>query len=143
MRVGPEDDDLLSALALVLDLLEHLDPHAGVADLGQPGERGGVGRLEHRSDPDLVREAVGVDRGLGEVADDVERRGAGHLDRVEDLAAYPLDQRGHGHHRGHTDDHAENGQARPELVGPDGIQGDGDALAEVLDDHPVTRPGAL
>ncbi len=143
--VRAEDHHLLRADALVLRLLKYLDPDPGVADLRHPADRLRVAALEHGTDPDLVGQAVGIHRRLGEVADDVERRGPGDLDRVEDLAPDPLDQRGDGHHRRHADHDAEDGERRAQLVGPDRVQRDRDALADVAEDHPAhsTRSAAI
>src|SRR5690606_41095407 len=47
----------------------------------------------------------------------------------------PDDQRGHRHHRGHADHDPEDGESRTDLVGAQGIESDGDSLANSLDRH--------
>ena len=57
---------------------------------------------------------------------------------VGDFAVEPLDDRDHQDDRGHRDDVAEHGEERSELVGPDRLERDEDALADAED---VLAPG--
>ena len=74
MVVGTEHRERLGPGPLVLHPLEELDPHARVADLGNPREGLGVRRGEHGPDADLVGKPVGIQRGLGEEPHHVEHR---------------------------------------------------------------------
>jgi hypothetical protein len=117
-----------SARTLVLQSLKQRDPDAAVVDLRHLGDRLGFLSFDHGADAHLTREVVWVEGRLGEEPDDVERGRPGDLDRGNDLAAEALDDRRHAHDGGDTDHDAEDCQGGPQLVGPDGRNGEGGSL---------------
>src|SRR2546425_6726862 len=125
----------LGAGALVLHLLEQLHPDPRVADLGELRDRLRLLRLHDRADAHLLGQGVRVERGLREDAHHVERGRSRDLDGIDDLVADPLDDRGHRHHRGDPDHHAQDRERRAELVGAQLVEGDEPPLGYGMELH--------
>jgi hypothetical protein len=117
-----------------------LGPDGAVVDLGEPRDTLGVSRREIGPNAYLLGQLVGIEWGLREILDDVERGGPGDLDRVHDLLANPLDDRRHGHHRRHADDDAQDRERRPELVGAERVERNADILGQRVGANGAKRP---
>src|SRR5205809_19004 len=125
----------LGADALVLHLLEQLHPDPRVADLGELRDRFRLLRLHDGADEDFLGQGVRVERRLREDAYHVERRRPRDLDGIDDLVPDSLDDRGHRHHGGDPDHHAQDRERRAELVGAQLVEGDEPALGYGMELH--------
>src|SRR5207247_7160867 len=125
----------LGADALVLHLLEQLHPDPRVADLGELRDRFRLLRSQDWADADFLGQGVRVERRLREDAYHVERRRPRDLDGIDDLVPDSLDDRGHRHHGGDPDHHAQDRERRAELVGAQLVEGDEPALGYGMELH--------
>ena len=87
------------------------------SNLGDVADSDRVLLGENRTDPDLIRQMVGIERGLAEEPHHVERARPRRVHGVEDLAANALHDRCHRHHGRDADHDAQNRECGAELVG--------------------------
>src|ERR1019366_5806017 len=137
--VRAESGDELCPHALVFEPQLNLRPDSRVPDLRQLGDAIGLFGTQVRANANPLGRIVRIHGRRREHLDHVERRRAGDLDRIEDLVADALHDRRHRHHGGHADHDAEDREPRAQLAHAQGVEGDRDVLAQLVERDAATR----